>query len=131
MAVGINVIDNQHQEMFIRYNRLVDAIQNGGVKQELASIISFLQDYSIDHFGTEETLMDRYSYPDAPAHKAQHATFVRDFAAAKKQLETSGVSADLAVGIVNKLGEWLMRHIGDTDKRLGAYVRMALMRKAA
>jgi hemerythrin len=131
MAIGVSVIDNQHQELFVRFNRLLNALGEGSVKEELASTISFLQDYAVTHFGTEESMMDRYSYPDAPSHKAQHAVFARDFAQAKKQLETSGVSADLAVGIVTELGEWLVKHIGGTDKRLGAYLRMAMMRKAA
>jgi hemerythrin len=132
LAVGINTIDNQHKELFDRFNRLMDAIAYGDAKEELASIIVFLGDYVVTHFGTEEKMMDRYSYPSSTAHKAQHAIFVRDFASAKSQLLTSGANIELTADTVNKLAEWLVNHIGRVDKALGGFLKAAMMvRKAA
>jgi hemerythrin len=131
LSVGNNVIDNQHKELFNRLNGLIDAMSEGHGEEELTGVISFLGDYVVVHFRTEEELMDRYSYVAASAHKAQHAVLVNDFLLIKKQLETTGASEPLAIATEKRLGDWLINHIGRTDKQLGAFLKTASLKKAA
>jgi hemerythrin len=132
LAVGVSVIDDQHRELFRRFNRLSHAVMQGEVKEELSNVVKFLEDYVVSHFGMEEEVMDRYSYTGASAHKAQHAQFAADLASFKKQLETSGSSTALAGDMLKRLGEWLLNHVGKSDRELGSFLQVAMrVRKAA
>lgn len=132
LAVGVSVIDDQHIELFSRFNKLLDALTQGSGKEEVASVVTFLEGYVVTHFTMEEQVMDRYSYAAASAHKAQHAKFVDDFSSFKEQLIATGVSTSLAIAMLKRLGEWLVNHVGNTDRQLGGFLRVAMMvRKAA
>lgn len=131
LSIGISVIDDQHIELFNRFNRLFDALTEGDAKEEVAKVVQFLEDYTVTHFGMEEKVMDRYSYSAASSHKAQHAVFIADFVSLKEQLISSGYSRPPAIEIVKRLGEWLLNHVGRTDRELGSFLRIAMMRKAA
>ena len=132
LAVGVSVIDDQHIELFNRFNRLYDALEQGKGKEEMSSVVKFLEDYVVTHFGMEEDVMNRYSYAAASAHKAQHASFVKDFTSFKKQLATTGFSRPLVTDLLTRLSDWLMDHVGRSDQQLGKFLRVAMMvRKAA
>jgi len=132
LSVGISVIDNQHIELFSRFNRLLEALTQGNAREELVSLADFLEEYVAVHFGKEQELMDLYSYAGAEGHKAQHAGFVSDLASLKGRLETSGASVQLAVDTLKRLGDWLLKHIGASDQHLGRFLKVAMFtRKAA
>jgi hemerythrin len=132
LALGVSVIDNQHMELFGRFNSLVDALMQDQGEKELAGVIDFLQDYVVTHFAAEEEIMDRYSYATVSAHKSQHEAFVEDFASFRKQLESSAANRTLAVDVLKRLGEWLVNHVQRTDQHLGAFLRVAMaVRRAA
>lgn len=132
LAVGVSVIDDQHMELFSRFNRLLNALTHGNGKEELVNVVKFLEDYVVTHFGMEEKVMERYAYPAISAHKAQHSIFTTEFASFKKDLATSGFSRQLAIDILEKMGEWLVNHVGETDRNLGKFLQVAMMiRKTA
>lgn len=131
LAIGISVIDDQHIELFTRFNGLLDALTDGDDKEEVANVVQFLEDYTITHFAMEEKVMDRYSYVGSSAHKAQHATFTAEFASLREKLIASGFGRPLAIEMLRQLGEWLLNHVERTDRELGSFLRLAMMRKAA
>ncbi len=122
LAVGVPIIDDQHKELFDRVNRLLAAAGDRSAHGELPSLLGFLQDYVVTHFRVEEDLMARHFYPDAPAHKEQHAGFVTDFGRLRADLEARGPEPVLVVETQKRVVDWLLQHVGKTDKVLGAFL---------
>lgn len=123
LSVGIDEIDNQHKELFNRVNALLDACNQGKGKQVVGEIIDFLGDYVITHFGAEERYMQQYNYPDYDAHKAMHDGFIDSFGQLKKKFESEGPGIQLVLQTNRTVVDWLIKHIGNTDKALGAFLK--------
>lgn len=123
LATGVSLIDSQHKELFDKVNKLYDACGNGTGKEEVEKVIKFLGDYVVEHFGAEEEIQRKYSYPGYEGHKSQHDQFIKDFIAFKGKIEKDGVSG-LSVILINRvIADWLVKHIGQTDKALGEYLK--------
>lgn len=123
LSVGIDEIDNQHKELFNRVNALLDACNQGKGKQVVGEIIDFLGDYVVTHFGAEERYMQQYNYPDYDAHKAMHDSFIDSFGQLKKKFESEGPGIQLVLQTNRTVVDWLIKHIGNTDKALGAFLK--------
>lgn len=123
LATGVDEIDRQHKELFSRVNALLAAMSEGRGKEHLHTVVRFLEDYVVTHFTTEEGYMARHSYPGMAAHKAEHAAFVRDFGNLKRDFETQGASSALAIQVQRRICDWLVHHIGQSDKAFGAHLR--------
>jgi hemerythrin-like metal-binding protein len=130
LAVGVKLVDEQHQELFRMVNGLMEALVKGQTKWELENLLAFLGRYVVDHFGTEEKLMAQYKYPDAPKHKQQHADFVKTFLAVKTDFEKTGASAPVSIAVNKVVCTWLREHIGGSDIALGKFLRSAGAKEA-
>ncbi|HXY54344.1 MAG TPA: bacteriohemerythrin [Nitrospirota bacterium] len=127
LSSGAQIIDTQHQELIGRVNRLLDAFQQGAVaRQEVSSIIQYLADYVVFHFGTEENYMAVYNYPSMSNHKAQHEQFVRTFLRMKDRIMIEGINASLAEDARQVVVDWLVNHIKYSDRALGMYLKMKM-----
>ena len=122
LSVGVNFIDQQHQELFNRYNQLVDAINRGEGQTEVARVIEFLSDYALTHFCDEEQLMEAMCYPEFRSHKAEHTAFMIEVQALGQRLEMKGDTPLLAVRVQAKVANWLIAHIGGSDKKIGMFM---------
>jgi hemerythrin len=122
LAVGLKVIDEQHQELYRRINQLLEACSQGKGKETVGKTLQFLSDYVITHFGNEETYMIKYAYPEYTQHKALHTKFI----ASLKQLKESFVRDGAGVALVAKTNQvvidWLNNHIRKVDTKLGAFL---------
>jgi hemerythrin len=123
LSVGVDKIDEQHKEIFAKTNILLDACRQGKGKQAVGGIIGFLSDYVVGHFSDEEKLMLQYNYPGYDSHKSQHEQFVKDFGHLKDRFESEGPSIQNVVLTNKTVVDWLMAHISNTDKKLGAFLK--------
>ncbi|MEK6690446.1 MAG: bacteriohemerythrin [Nitrospirota bacterium] len=123
LATGVDEIDDQHKELFKRINRLLDACKQGEGKEVIDGLMLFLSDYVVNHFGTEERLMDRYNYPESRSHRSQHENFQKRFTDLKRELQMSGERLVAVIRTNQLLGDWWINHIGKVDKGLGAFLR--------
>ena len=123
LSVGVDVIDNQHKELFSTAGSLLAAIERDGGRGEVTRMVAFLEEYVETHFQMEEMYMKRHNYPDYPTHKIEHTSFINDFYDLRQELDNNGVTPELTVRLANRIGEWLVNHIGRMDKELGAFLR--------
>ncbi|BDG05340.1 bacteriohemerythrin [Anaeromyxobacter oryzae] len=121
LAVGIDEIDAQHQELFRRAARLLEALKQGR-PEELREVIEFLHAYAVEHFGLEEAWMRDVQYPGYVRHKAEHDRFITDLLALAERQQQRLPSAFTALEVNAWLGEWLRRHVSGTDRELGRYL---------
>lgn len=122
LSVGINAIDDDHRMLVSLANRLYDAIQSGAVQAVLQEALGELTSYTVTHFGREESLMQQYHYPRETGHRAQHAKFTQQVLDVKRACDSGNVSV-LTLDVMAFLKDWLINHIGSSDRLLGAYLQ--------
>jgi len=124
-SLNNSTIDEQHKELFSKMNQLLYYIANDQEDGEL-EILELLEAYTVTHFTTEETLMKQVDYPHYAAHKAQHTTFIEMFKKFKKLKQEYEPNKEghlyLALHIQQKLVNWLVHHVGQSDKKLERFL---------
>jgi len=123
LAVGVDVIDNQHKGIISRINNLLNAMSQGKGKDEVGNVLTFLADYVVKHFSAEEGLMKKYNFDGYPEQQAEHAQFIKDFSLLKREFETGGVTSTLVLKTQRQLCDWLTNHITNKDKQIGVFIK--------
>jgi hemerythrin len=123
LATGNNVIDRQHQELFRRMEKLVEATKRDEGKGIVSETIAFLEKYVIQHFDAEEQIQIANSYPEYDSHKHQHQQLLNDVVKLKREFETEGANATMLVKSIASLGNWIQNHVKQYDKALAEYLR--------
>jgi hemerythrin len=123
LAVGVPLIDEQHQELFSRVNHFLERLGMAKGKEELQGVVSFLGGYVGEHFGAEARLMRQHGFPDTAAHLAQHDFFVKEFGALAAELEKTGPTSLLTIKLNKLLCDWLRDHVAKTDRALGDHLQ--------
>ena len=121
LRVGIPSIDAQHEVLVGLINRLGDAVLAGEGKAAVGPILLELEAYTRKHFALEELAFEKYGYPDAARHIAEHEAFIArvdDF-----QLAFAVGKAEVGEDILQYLRTWLTRHISFTDKKYKPYLQ--------
>jgi hemerythrin len=127
LASGSSEIDIQHRELFQRINKLLATFDKGSLdRQEFSTIIQFLTDYVVFHFGNEEAYMAKFSYSSTPQHKAQHEQFIRTFGRLKDRLMLEGLNPQLAEETKQLVVDWLINHIRYSDRALGMFLKLKM-----
>lgn len=126
LSVGIEVIDEQHKEIFARAATLIEATRRGSGREELVQLIRFLEQYVVEHFAMEEQYMLQYGYGAYSGHKAEHEGFKRDFADLKNRYDVYGATSELVMLTERRTAFWLKNHIGRVDRALGAFLKSHL-----
>lgn len=124
LETGNLLIDSQHKELIAAINSLLDACSQGKGREEVKKTIVFLKDYTNKHFGDEEVLQQKYSYPDIVNHKKLHQTFKDDVKKIGEDFEQNGTSVALTFK-VNSIAAWFINHIKVHDKKVAAHIKGA------
>jgi hemerythrin len=122
LATGYELIDDQHKELFRRFNNFQSACKTGKGLEELTSLLTFLGDYIRSHLEMEEQLQIEHNYPDYVKHKQQHDEFRHKFNALEDQLNSAGATRQLLVRTNFVLADWLIRHFVWTDSELAIFL---------
>jgi hemerythrin len=122
LAVGVPQIDEEHQELFERVNRLVEALAGAKAKGEIAPLIGFLRDYVKVHFGGEQALMRAHRYVGGAEHLQQHQYFVNEFEKLAKEFDQAGATGLLTIKLNKLLCDWLRNHVATTDRAFGEFL---------
>lgn len=122
LETGIEVIDNQHKELVEKVNELLEAGKNRRAKEEIESMLDFLEKYVVDHFATEEESMLKYDYPRYQEHKQIHQDFIQEVSELKAVYQERGAKLDLVITLNSKVVKWLINHIMGVDKQLAKFL---------
>lgn len=123
LATGNSNIDNQHKELFLRFDTLLAACNQRKGKEEVHNLLLFLGDYVKTHFSMEEALQKSNNFPGYPDHKKEHDGFIREFDKLEEQLKLEGTSFSLVIQTNQTMVNWLIRHINRMDKEMATYLR--------
>jgi len=125
-SVNVEEIDKQHKQLVAMLNQFykeltADDDSSESKKRALNGLVGKMAEYTVYHFQTEETLMERSAYPSLRAHKKEHDEFVAKVTDVKDRFESGKLI--LTVEVTNFLKKWLREHILGVDKRLGSHLR--------
>jgi len=123
LETGNPTIDRQHKELIDAINRLLDACAQGKGRTEIASTLQFLDNYIVRHFGDEEALQSRYSYPDIVNHKRYHETFKKTVKEIVGEFQAGGATIVLVGKVNSAIASWLINHIKKEDAKVAAHIK--------
>jgi hemerythrin len=123
LAMGVPDIDRQHEEIFFRFDSLLQAIRGGSSREEVGRTLAFLSDYIATHFRSEEDLMREAGFPSLTAHRAEHERFSRDLTLLAAEHSRDGASPSLILRVQSRVSEWLCEHIHRADRELAGFLR--------
>ncbi len=118
---GIEEIDEQHKDLIIIYNQLVDECVANQSPVRPAYIVVLLTDKIKEHCQAEEQLLAAHGYPKAQHHAADHGEFIRSVEDLQHRFLTGG-NPDLKIGSVMAIGKQLLEHTASDDLDAFDYV---------
>ena len=125
--VGVELIDNQHKELFRRLSEFFKVIRgDGSWEDRMAKVketLEFMQEYVIIHFHDEETYQEEIGFPDLENHKFIHEKFKKEISDCAKTFEAGEMDEDKMQEFGGKLMTWLIMHVGKADQQIGEYAR--------
>jgi hemerythrin len=121
LAVGIDEIDAQHQELFARAEKFVKSLETTD-RQQVGILLSYLRMYCITHFGAEESRMREADYPGYAGHKAEHDGFVKDILAMSDEHERRRGPGLEPMRVGAWLSHWLKDHVTRSDTAFARFL---------
>jgi len=130
MSINHPILDKQHQQILFKLNELnvvTYRTQEKNRDKEVAKIISSLEIHVASHFEEEEQVMKQYNYPYYAIHQAQHLAYIEKIKGFRqKYQQNQGNNLHLALQIQQEIVDCLIRHIGDSDRQLGIFLKEKL-----
>lgn len=120
METGDDSVDGQHQRLVALFNELLEA--DPDERGRLQDVFERLTEYVLVHFSAEESMMERYSYPESERdrHIAEHRALTERTRAMVLAYRTGEISSVRPV--VDVLYDWLVHHVEERDRLLVEHV---------
>lgn len=127
LSTGVETIDEHNRRLVNMINKLVTAIKKQSCKYIIGDVISFLEEYSVNHCVAEEVYMLYCGYPEYRLHKRQHNKFTDDVIELKNESlnpdpDRKCASYELSVEANSLMTDWVFDHIANEDKKLGVFL---------
>jgi len=119
LAIGVDIVDTQHKELFRVINSFHDKIGREEDSFALTVLLDSLKNYVTYHFATEERLLERAGCPELDTHKGAHAAFATLME--HYELNRDQAHCDELLKLQSFLVGWLTNHIQHEDLRLKEY----------
>lgn len=115
--VGHEQIDTDHDNFVSLLNRL-DAADN----KDFPALFRQLYEHTEQHFDRENQLMQQFSFPGAPDHKAEHQRVLGEFKQLKSRID-KGLIAFGRSFVKDRLPQWFGLHVTTMDAALAAHIK--------
>ncbi|MBK8792320.1 MAG: hemerythrin family protein [Holophaga sp.] len=120
-ATGIQIIDDQHRQLFQTINELFDLIQTDAALPQILGNLDFLLAYAVNHFQTEESFMAESGYPDLSEHHDEHRRLVERIHTIRARFSTPEPPTPLELS--RMVSEWTSHHIGEVDMGYASFLK--------
>ena len=120
-AIGIRVIDSDHQNLFEEIGILKQRLDRGAKAEAITNAIGSLQKYCADHFAREEQFMEKAHYPGLKSHRKEHKRYTKLIKQLGKLHNKDPEQIDPGK-VLSFLNSWLTNHILSRDLKYVPYV---------
>ena len=124
MKVGVPVIDEQHEELFLQFEKLSKAVIEGGGSEGIGKLLSYLKEYAVSHFTNEENLMALYKYPGIEEQRKQHAIFKGYVNTLEEMLMKAVPTREIAIKIDATLVRYFINHVRNLDAKMADFIKL-------
>lgn len=118
LETGNAVVDRDHRLLIQHVNALGETLKNGTGKEQVATMIAFLNKYTREHFAREEQIMKDVKCPTTGQNCAAHRALATKLDGWVARLQASGPNTSLVLEIYKESSEWLRSHIMRVDSHL-------------
>jgi hemerythrin len=118
LRLGVPAIDQQHEEIFVHFRKLSDALQTGKGSEEVIGLLDYLSKYATTHFSDEEDIMLKYNYNGISEQREHHATFKENIAQLSRLLATSEPTKEIAFKTDATLIRYFIQHVRKLDRKM-------------
>ncbi|MBI5165845.1 MAG: bacteriohemerythrin [Magnetospirillum sp.] len=118
-SVNVQQFDAQHRRLFATANSLLDAVNTGRSRDEVATALEFLLHYTMYHFAEEEGLLERYGFPETFHHQSSHRKLIAQVEDFGHRFSDDTLSAQ---ELLEFLHSWIIDHILIEDRKYGEYL---------
>ena len=118
-ALGIDEIDQQHQQLLHHAAAVVEAIQQQKSWSDIYYQIEALRQFVSFHFQFEEALMRMFRFPDMDGHAQSHESFFLKL----EEIELQAIHDNLEKNVVQLLTDWFTGHILHSDRSYVEHLR--------
>lgn len=126
LKIGVKEIDEQHEELFMRFNSLLETVRSNNEKElrvkKIIETLDFLTEYVVIHFDAEEKLQNEMGYPERVIHQKLHEKFKNDVIVFKTKLTETNFDEDVIQWFTGKLSAWLINHVADDDQHIADFI---------
>lgn len=122
LALGIDLIDEEHEKIVAYLNTLNDALERGSSDKIISDTLSSVMAYTVFHFNHEEELFGASAYPDAQSHINEHQKIARHLASLREALASSPKER-VSMELLSLLKDWLVSHIQQMDRTYVQYLQ--------
>ncbi|MBT3348372.1 MAG: hemerythrin family protein [Thiotrichales bacterium] len=121
MTVGVKVIDEHHKQLIGLINTLFDAMRSDQGEAVVGGVLQQLGEYVQYHFDYEEGLLKKYDYPQFNSHHQEHQLLIGKLKVL--QIKSSSHQAELTIGVMHFLRDWLQNHILVSDMAYATFLQ--------
>jgi len=114
MSVGIEAIDEDHEQILSIISRIIEAIDNNHTNSIIEELFDDLERLTSSHFKREEDLMQATDYAGFEQHKKGHQAFMAQLPQFKEQLFNKN-SDEPAEELSQRLYDWVINHVIASD----------------
>lgn len=120
LNLGIEKIDEQHQQLVEIINEFGEAAQKGKGSRVMNKILDELVGYTQEHFADEERFLKDAGYPQLADHQAKHRQLLQKIERFQFDFNQSGKR--ITTKVEEFLTYWLTSHILGEDKVYANYL---------
>ena len=123
--VGVELIDQQHEELFKRVTEFVETLRspvewNEKVDQ-VNRTLEFMKNYVVTHFRDEEAYQKKIGYEELENHTKIHNDMVQYVSDVAEEYAVKGFDEQLMQQFAGKLLAWLINHVTVEDQKIADY----------
>ena len=125
--LGMEEVDRQHKELFERLSSFISTVRSDEMEweekiPEVKKTLSFMQDYVVEHFDSEEEFQQEVGYPEHEEHHEIHEKFKGKIEEFAERFEEEGYEEELVQEFSGKLMTWLIKHVTGDDQKIKDYL---------
>lgn len=113
-------LDQDHRVLFSIVERLEAYLHAEPQSDSLERLAAELTAYFATHFENEVGLMEQTGYPEREHHRLEHLKAQSEY---EKFAVLIREEPWIARGVLLSLKAWLLRHIGESDRRFAEFLR--------
>ncbi len=114
LSVKVANMDQEHQILINKMNKLHEVYAGGGTKEQLAPLVKDFAAYVVTHFQDEEAYMEKIKFEGVETHKLIHKQLLSQ---ATEHIQAFEATGKLTDAFFKFLSVWLTSHIKGIDMK--------------